>query len=327
MKVNKKIKTVLVTGIGGNVGQGILRNIARIDYPIRTIGTNIEAFSSGNHLADEVYVVPYAYEPGYLETVRKICRKEHVDLIIPSTDYEAYFLTKNNQKLPNIASSSVKVNEIGLDKYKTYLEFKIRGIPFAETMLPSAYDGRYDEVIVKPREGRGSRGVHINPDNPGSFADTYIVQRLYQGIELTTSFYVTKNGRCLSTITFERSLYSGMTSRASVTRKYDEQIKAVISEIVKNFPVRASVNIQSIATTDRKVIPFEMNSRVSGTNSIRGHFGFDDIRWILDEYLLGKNPKASPIKPGSAHRIIMDVIYPGIPISGMKNKKTRHIIF
>ena len=48
-------KTVLVTGIGGNVGQGIIRNIHSYDPSIRVVGTNVTSFSAGNHLCDTVY--------------------------------------------------------------------------------------------------------------------------------------------------------------------------------------------------------------------------------------------------------------------------------
>lgn len=40
-------KAVLVTGIGGNVGQGILRNIQSLNLPIRIVGVDIAAFTQG----------------------------------------------------------------------------------------------------------------------------------------------------------------------------------------------------------------------------------------------------------------------------------------
>ncbi len=49
---------ILVTGIGGNVGQGILRNIRALKLKSILIGTNISSFSPGNHLADKVFVTP-----------------------------------------------------------------------------------------------------------------------------------------------------------------------------------------------------------------------------------------------------------------------------
>ena len=73
-------KTVLVTGIGGNVGQGVLRNIRDINWPIHIIGTNVEAFSAGNHLCDKTFMVPYAYVNDYIDFVKKIV-EDHKGII------------------------------------------------------------------------------------------------------------------------------------------------------------------------------------------------------------------------------------------------------
>ena len=67
-----KNKVILVTGIGGNVGQGIIRNI-RVSYPdIEIIGTDIVAVSSGNHLCEKVYVLPSSKDKRYISAVKKI---------------------------------------------------------------------------------------------------------------------------------------------------------------------------------------------------------------------------------------------------------------
>src|ERR1700722_7590725 len=100
-----KNKVILVTGIGGNVGQGIIRNI-RVSYPdIEIIGTDIVAVSSGNHLCEKVYVLPSSKDKRYISAVKKICSKEKVDLIIPSTDYEVYYLALHKDSLPVVACS------------------------------------------------------------------------------------------------------------------------------------------------------------------------------------------------------------------------------
>ncbi|MBK6608105.1 MAG: hypothetical protein IPG24_22135 [Leptospiraceae bacterium] len=43
-------KKVLVTGIGGNVSQGILRNMLKLNYNLELIGTNTERVSAGDFL-------------------------------------------------------------------------------------------------------------------------------------------------------------------------------------------------------------------------------------------------------------------------------------
>ena len=62
-------KTVLVTGIGGNVGQGIIRNIGKTCYPVKIIGTNMATPSAGTHLCDVFYQTPYSYEENYIEKI------------------------------------------------------------------------------------------------------------------------------------------------------------------------------------------------------------------------------------------------------------------
>ena len=51
---------------------------------------------------------------------------------------------------------------------------------------------QFDKLIVKPIEGRGSRDIYINPKNISAFSDKFLVQKLYEGIEVTIAFYVNK---------------------------------------------------------------------------------------------------------------------------------------
>ena len=322
-----KNKTVLVTGIGGNAGQGILRNIIALNKDIRLIGTNTESISGGNYLCDVVYKVPFSSDPTYIVEMIDICKKENVDLIIPSTDYEVFYLSLHKNRLPTLASLSADVADIFLNKYKTSVFFKAAQIPFAETFLPSKYNDEFDQIIVKPAEGRGSRGLHINPKNPKEFSSEYIVQKLYQGKEITTAFYVTKKGKLHGHITFERSLVAGATHRCEVTTEYEKEIEDIITKILKNFTIRGSCNIQSIVSDDGSITPFEVNGRISGTNSIRSQFGFEDVKYTIEEYLYNKVPTIPKITKGACVRIYLDIIYPDISLNEIKTNKDTHYIY
>jgi carbamoyl-phosphate synthase large subunit len=318
---------VLVTGIGGVVGQGILRNIISCRYDIRLIGTNTEKISAGNYLCDEVYHVPYAYEQNYIERISTICHDENVDLIIPATDYEVYHLAASQHVLPAVAGSPAEVARICLDKYLTWQEFSRHAIPFAESSLPADYSGAFAECIVKPRKGRGSRDLHFNPENVGLFSDDYVVQNLYRGTEITTGFYVTRDGELLGQITLERTLSAGATASCSVITDHDCEIERIIRKMMASFTIRGACNIQSIVTSDNHVIPFEINCRISGTNSIRAQFGFTDVKYTIDEILYGKKLAKPHITKGSAVRILLDVIYPDIGLDDIRNKQTSHYLF
>ena len=105
-------KTVLVTGIGGNVGQGILRNILKTKFPIRIVGCNVADFSAGNHLCDSFYKVPFANDENYINSINAIVEKENIDLIIPSTDYEIYYLALNkNQLKTKVVTSELETSK------------------------------------------------------------------------------------------------------------------------------------------------------------------------------------------------------------------------
>lgn len=305
-------KKVLVTGIGGNVGQGIIRNIKASDYDIKVIGTNISAFSPGNHLCDAFYEVPYAYDENYIPTIQKIIAKEGVDLIIPSTDYESYYLSVNRAQLNcPVATSAASTTTIYLDKYETFLHHEKHGIAFAKATLPSLYKGEYKECILKPKKGRGSRGLHLNPKSWEQFSDEeYMVQDLIRGKEITCAFYVNKQNRLHGMITFERELENGATNQCTVIDDYDTELKKIILQMIEKANFAGAANLQAIVNEETgEISPFEINCRISGTNSIRSNFGFKDIEYTLQEYVYDEMPEYVNTTKGSAVRILMDVIY------------------
>jgi carbamoyl-phosphate synthase large subunit len=321
--------TILVTGIGGNVGQGILRNIRSVYPNITLVGTNTLGFSAGNHLCGSVYEVPYAYDPSYIEVVRRIVEKHAVGLIIPSTDYEVYYLSLHKEQLgvPVLASHH-SAAEIFLDKYLTSLAFGKYNIPFAKTVLPTAYKGEFAQNIAKPRKGRGSRGLIFNCTDTAALTDEeYLVQELVKGREITTAFYITRQNDLLGHITMERSLENGATSFCRVIHDYDKELEKIIHLMRAHFDICGSLNIQSIVDSNNTIVPFEINGRISGTNSIRSNFGFADVIYGVEEWLFNKKPSAPKIKDGMAVRILMDVIYPGSENTDNITGHTPHYIF
>jgi carbamoyl-phosphate synthase large subunit len=313
------MKTIIVTGIGGVVGQGIVRNARAMGRNLRIVGVNISKVSAGNHLCDEVHEVPYAYDPDYVTVLKSILQETKAELVIPSTDYESYYLAKDKDVIGvPIAASPAEVTFFCLDKFRNWEAFSKHGIPFAESLLPSQFTGQFQRYIVKPREGRGSRGIHVQPRDITVFDDDNLVQELLEGPEITSTFYVLQDGSFLGSITMRRELESGNTARAEVVRDYDEQVNAIALKMAKAFPFRGSVNIQS-KVTDRGIIPFEINCRISGTNSIRSQFGFNDVAYTIQELLFNEIPQPPIISAGCAMRVMVDIVYPNMKLSELDN--------
>ena len=322
-------KTVIVTGTGGNVGQGILRNI-RASYPdVRIVGTDIAVFTAGNHLCDATHQVPYAFSDSYIPTVKAIVQQENADLIIPSTDYEIYYLSLHQPELGcTVAASEASLAKKYLDKYLTFLYHQEIGVPFAKSWLPSEFNGQIDQIIVKPREGRGSRGIQINPENPKAFGDDYMVQELHKGKEITTAFYVKKDGSLHGLLTMERELANGATSKSKTVREYDDQLRSMIEKMIAHKGLAGSINLQSIVDDAGNIIPFEVNCRISGTNSIRHNLGFQDVKYTLQEYLFNQSPDAVKPIDGIAVRLLYDVVYPNATDENdLTNNQSPHIVY
>lgn len=312
---------VLVTGIGGVVGQGILRNIKAMQAPIRLIGTDTHSITSGHHLCDFACQVPYAYDQGYIPTMIEICNSQSIDLIIPSTDYEVYYLKKHENLFQSkVIGSCESIAAFCLDKYENYKTFQLNHLPFAETLIPSEYKQQFKEYIVKPRKGRGSRQIFVNPEHVHDFNDEYCIQPLLKGIEITTACYITKQGDLLGHITFFRQLEHGNTVLAEVRTDYDKEIQDMILKILKYHPFRASFNIQSIVI-DTQIIPFEINCRISGTNSFRSFFGFKDVEYCIREYLFNEPLEKPQIRTGFALRRYCDVVYPDATLNNFDHTK------
>ncbi len=273
-----------------------------------------------------VHEVPYAYDEAYIPTMKALVEQENVGLIIPSTDYESYYLGLHRDRFPcPVACSPAEITQFCLDKFLNYNAFSKHGIPFAHSILPSNYKGEFSACVVKPREGRGSRGIHVNPDNPAGFDDSNVVQEYLDGPEITTTVYVNRQGQVHGMITFVRELELGNTARAEVVFEYDEELKGLVQKILAHYPFAGSFNIQSRVTL-AGIIPFEINCRISGTNSVRSQFGFNDVAYTVQELLFNEAPTPPRVTKGTALRVILDIIYPEMSLKDIANARDKFYI-
>jgi carbamoyl-phosphate synthase large subunit len=107
---------------------------------------------------------------------------------------------------------------------------------------------------------------------------------------------------------------------------YDKEIETLAQQMIDAFPFRGSVNIQSKVTA-QGIVPFEINCRISGTNSIRSQFGFNDVAFTIEELLFHETLAKPTVKKGSAMRVMVDVVYPDMQLSDINNKNDQYYIY
>jgi carbamoyl-phosphate synthase large subunit len=323
-------KTVLVTNAVGSLACGILRIIRSLNLrDVRVIGISSVPASAANHLCDQVVLLPASYteqDGPDIPFLKKLCREHDVGLIIPTTDFETYHLKLAQNELPWVACSPANASLAFYDKLMTAELFTRINLPFAKTCLPRAYRGQFARPIVKPRRGGLSKDVFRDATDPSRFSDEFVVQETLVGPEITCAFYATKDQSLHGLIAFERELHSGSTVRCETTNAFDDQILAMAQTLMKEQDVFGSCNIQGIAV-DGRLVPFEVNGRVSGTASIRAQFGFEDVRYLLQEYLLGEPLSACQPKRGAAVRMVTDVIYPDVGLDEVASGKPPYTYF
>ena len=155
-----------------------------------------------------------------------------------------------------------------------------------------------------------------------------MVQELHKGDEITTAFYVTKTNKLHGFITLSRHLENGTTTHCKVETKYNKGLESILLKMISINKFKGAANLQSIVTKEGVIKPFEINCRISGTNSIRANFGFKDVLYTLQEYLYNESPSQPNIKKGVATRILMDVIYPDqTSFDDVKDNTSNHYIY
>ena len=136
----------------------------------RVIVTDCSEWAPALYEADAFYLVPRMTEPGYLEHILDICKKEKVNAILPLFEDELDLLAQNRalfeqEQICCIVSEKEAV-EICRDKYRFYEHLLAHDLPVLPTCISleqfdrAQAEGRLDfPVFVKPIRGCGSVGI------------------------------------------------------------------------------------------------------------------------------------------------------------------------
>ncbi len=281
-------RTVLITGIGGDVSQGVATILRESRPDLRLIGVDASIQHGGHRLVDHFEIVPVASNEGYPAAIREISSKYKVDLFIPMSEPELAVLQKClpfADRVEVIFPGSQAI-EAGLDKLATAQVLARLGIPGPWTTVVGDDAPPALPCILKKRTGSGSRDVFIvTNEEEIAYLTKRIPDAIFQELllpadrEVTCAVYRSRDGR-IATLQLLRRLTGGFTGWAKVIRH------AGISEICERLAVgldlRGSMNVQLRITEDGPRI-FEINPRFSSTVLMRHRLGYTDVLWALAE--------------------------------------------
>lgn len=304
-----RLTTILVTGAGALLGQGILRSLRLADRPLRIITADPDPRASGHWLGDMAAVIPFASDPGYLARVEDVLAREQVDVVLVGTDMELAVFAVARDRLERehgvrVVVCPPDVVEIADDKWLTARFLAGHDFPAPRSALSSDRDAVFrlaEEVglplFAKPRRGARSVGARVIRTLAALAAvcaeeTSLVVQELLpeKDGEYTAGSLVLDR-TCHGVVVLRRDLREGNTFRAyrePSCSRFDHFVARVGEALGAYGPCNFQFRLR-----DGEPVVFEINARFSGTTPIRAIFGFNEVGALLD-YLIDGTPVPAP---------------------------------
>lgn len=325
----RRMRKILVTAVGGGVGQSIIKALQDTDYGI--VGIDADELAAGLYGVPSAHKGCHATDEDFLGRLVEVSQEEGCELIFPGVELELLPLAAGSELLkaggiiPVV--SSPEVIRICDDKLETNAFLRRHGFMAPGThCLSDVHVPKYP-AILKPRRG-GARSMSTYVARNSEEFDIYrrlvdsdncVVQEYVEGDEYTCGT-VTLGGKCFGVIVMRRTLRAGDTYKAFVER--DERIESVVHDVVEALGAFGACNVQ-LRMRDGEPLVFEINARCSGTTAARALVGFNEPRMIADYLLLGVEPSYS-IQEVTVLRYWKELVVPNGKIELVA--RARHIL-
>jgi len=255
----------------------------------RLIAVDASAYAHGLTLADSSYVIPLATSPDYICAMDAILECERPDYVIPLVDEEILPIHAMASRHSFVVIAPREdFCRLCLDKWRLSRILPTIGVPAPPTWLGT--DGLSVEypAVIKPRTGRGSRGVEI-VQGPGDLArylsglsrsaDEYVIQQNLSGREYTVSVVVGLDGQTLAVVPKEAIEKRGIT-QVGATRIVPS-IDAVCRRIQDELRAAGPFNVQLMLGPDGVPRIFEINPRYSTTTALTIASGIHEVDIVI----------------------------------------------
>lgn len=328
---------VMVTGAGSGVGQGIVKALRISELPVTVVAADIAPMNAALYRADEGVIIPRVEQIDALERMIEVLLQHRVDVVMIGSEFDLEFFSLNKTEIESRTGVSVIVAPpatvaIANDKWLTAKFLRENGLPYAEAHLPQDREDavRYAEkwgfpVVLKTRCGTSSRHVHIVRDSetlkklfPGTPAP--MLQRVIDipsselGSEYTCSVFKTAGGSMIGPFTARRTVRGGTSWHIEVAPF--EALCAPLLAIADALDFVGSLNVQ-LMLTEKGAIPFELNSRFSGTTAVRAHFGFNEPEMALLSFFYKEAVPVPRVRAGVAMRYHEEVFVENVSAAGL----------
>src|SRR5439155_3506447 len=166
--------TVLVTASGAPGTAALLRALrANGERGVRIVGTDMSPQAVGRQFCDRFYVVPPGRDPGFVDAVLDIVRRENIDAVLPQSSFDLLALAEARERFmaTTVLVSPPEAIRTANDKAATYALLERLGlrapawrkVTGARALAAAAQELGYPDrpLCFKPVFSSGSRGFRV----------------------------------------------------------------------------------------------------------------------------------------------------------------------
>lgn len=284
---------ILSCGTRNKIVQYVKRELAGSG---RVIAADMSANAPALYEADKYYLVPRITEPGYMELILDICRKERVDGVFSLIDPELSLLAKHEEEFralgATVIGSSYELCERTLDKWQMFEWLLAHGYACAKSYIDKekffrdVKAGRISyPVFVKPVRGSASTAISKAEDRETvellfSHSDDLLIQEYLKGQEIGADCYIDMiSGELISVFSKKKlAMRAGETDKG-VSFK-DPRLFGLVERFVKESGFRGQIDIDIFDCGGTYYIS-EVNPRFGGGYPHAYEAGVNHMKYIV----------------------------------------------
>lgn len=263
----------------------------------KVIATDMSTIAPAIYEADKYYIVPRITEPGYIDIILDICKKENISGVLSLIDLELSLLAENEEKFKNIGTtvigSSYELCERALDKMQMFQWLRSHGYNCAKSYVDkneffaNVKTGKANyPVFVKPVRGSASIAISKVFDNETvdllfDHSDNLMIQEYLDGQEIGADCYIDLlSGELVSVFTKKKIVMRAGETDKSVSFK-DEKLFELIKKFVNESGWRGQIDIDIFEINGEYHIS-EVNPRFGGGYPHAYECGADHMKLIVN---------------------------------------------
>lgn len=295
---------ILSCGTRNKIVQYFRKNL---DGKGKVVATDCSSIAPALYDADKYYIVPRMTEPGYIDVILDICKKEKIKGVLSLIDTELSLLAQNKDRFKELGTVVIGSNydkcELALDKMQMFNWLKAHNYNCAKSYIDKNEFYKDLEsgnisfpVFVKPYRGSASISISKIYDKDTlelllKNNDDLMIQEYLNGQEIGADVYIDMiSHEVVSIFTKKKIVMRAGETDKSVSFKNDELFN-LIKKFIKESGFNSQIDID-IFDVDGKYYISEVNPRFGGGYPHAYECGVNHMKLILNN-LQGEQNKVN----------------------------------